>query len=170
MLLQAKGGLSYVTPLLEEGSLRQGIVMKLPSVRDVKSFLVGALCASVVAYVIIQSGRAERQRPPGEECSFSAFLLKKAEIQKMRVFEREGREYMEVLGFRQPGPPYTGPPSYVFDRSGTLVAWASDTWSLDPTDGPVAYKEELQDVAASLAWFGSRGDRIQNSNEPEPPW
>lgn len=80
----------------------------------------------------------------------------------VRLFERRGREYLEVVG--RPPPAWTlpsEPPGYVFEKSGRLVSWTYDRgdcpmyldeWDHFPSVRPVTPKE-------ALAWIDEGAER-----------
>ncbi len=119
-------------------------------------FLAGAVIAAIVSYLLFDWHEMSRLRPPAEGCSFRAFLTKKASVHEIRTFRWRGEQYLEVIGPIRGGIPVRGSPSYVFNRSGRLVAWTRDKWSLGrsyPGEDHESDVRYLDGLAEALAWL-----------------
>ena len=126
---------------------------------------MGVVFAAVVGFLWSTWHEVGRWDPPGENCSFCAFLTKQASIQEIRVFRWKGQDYLEVIRPIQSAFLARGSPSYVFDRSGTLVAWTHDKWGVGrsyPGDEQETCVRRLNSVEEALAWF----DEDAPDNEP----
>jgi hypothetical protein len=82
-----------------------------------------------------------------------AVLAKHPQPEERRVFAVEGREYLALFGPVRAFPRFpSGPPVYVFDRSGTLVDWTPD---------------EGDDEKFKSRWPGFYGGRLVTGDEVE---
>jgi hypothetical protein len=117
---------------------------------------MGVAFAAVVGFLWFTWHEVGRWDPPGENCSFREFLSKQASVEKIRVFRWRGQEYVEVMSPIRSAFLARGPPSYVFDRSGTLVAWTHDKWGVGlsyPGLEQATCVRCLNSVEDALAWF-----------------
>jgi hypothetical protein len=122
------------------------------------------ICAVLLAYWFFVRHELGALRPPGEKCQFAAFLDHKAGVREYRILRAGQAEYLEVVGtLSNSWTLPSGPPCYVFDRSGTLVAWTSDIGD-DPqydAEWRGRYSAEKVSLAEALKWIGSSGDTQQ---------
>ena len=141
--------------------------MKRITSRDVDRFLLGAMCGALIAFVWFSWRDVRRWAPPEGGCSFHAFLEGRAAIRDMRTFRWQWSEYLEVIGPDRRPIPVTGPPCWLFDRSGTLVGWSDNRWDWTPYDSntPVTDVRHLDGLAEALAWL----DGAASEGEPAGP-
>lgn len=125
---------------------------------------MGVAFAAVVGFLWFTWHEVGRWAPPGENCSFREFLSKQASVEKIRVFRWRGQVYLEVMSPIRSAFLARGPPSYVFDRSGTLVAWTQDKWGVGPSypgDVKAACVRRLGSIREALTWFDAH--KAENS-------
>ena len=148
----------------------EGPIVKKVTGRDVSRFVMGVAFAAIVGYGVFVWHDVRRWEPPSEDCSFRAFLAKQASIEEMHVVRFKGREYLEILAPRRSAWLVSGPPSYVFDRHGTLIAWTLDRWDNRPYPGnePETRVSQLNSVDEVLAWFDEDAPDSEAAGEASP--
>jgi hypothetical protein len=84
-----------------------------------------------------------RSTPPSGVVELEEFLARMPVPTLAREFEQERRTYYELLGPRGWGLAVpSGPPAYVFDHRGRLVAWTADRG-----DAPAEYRQHWSHAA-----------------------
>lgn len=92
-----------------------------------RNFLaLAALCLVLMGgWAVLMKRWVQSVQPGGT--MLPAVLAKHPHPEDRRVFAVEGREYLALFGPVRAFPRFpSGPPVYVFDRSGTLVDWTPD--------------------------------------------
>jgi hypothetical protein len=84
------------------------------------------LAALVVGWLLTERMLYERTVPPRSVTTFAAFARWQPSPRDIEIIQQGGKDYLLALG---PGGGLlpSGPSGYVFDRSGRLVDWSSDT-------------------------------------------
>ena len=89
----------------------------------IASALVVAL---LTVWVVLLSRWVESVAPGGE--TLAACLVKMPAPLRAEVFAQDGQEYLLLRGRTRSFPRFpSGPPMYLFDRTGKLVDWVGDS-------------------------------------------
>lgn len=92
-----------------------------------RNFLIATALGLVLVggWVVLLKRWWQSVQPGG--ATLPAVLAVHPQPEGRRVFDIEGSEYLALFGPVQPFPRFpSGPPVYVFDRSGALVDWTPD--------------------------------------------
>lgn len=94
-----------------------------------KVAIVVVVSILVVSWWIIGEKKAAKSvNPPVAVTNLIAFLEARPEVHSVRTFMHEGKLYIQVIGktpvslLNLP----SGPPTYIFDKTGALVDWCRD--------------------------------------------
>ncbi len=114
-----------------------------------------AILLALFCLLIVDEFRVVRIITPSEkERDLLAFLESRTDLKKIRHFNFQEKEYLEIRS----GRPFSllslpsGPPAYIFDRQGKLVEWSKDIgddskfqrrWNV-PTNAPSLTVEEAK--------------------------
>ncbi len=97
----------------------------------------------LVAWLISEYVHRSRATPPRAVTDVESFLARMPAPTLAREFKQDGRTYYELLGPRGWGLAVpSGPPAYVFDHRGRLVAWTADRG-----DAPAEYRQHWSHAA-----------------------
>lgn len=120
---------------------------------------IGLLVMAAAAFIIHERLVDRRVEPPGAGCLLSEFARTAAPPVRLAIVERDGERRLVWVG---PVPRFTirsGPPCYVFDRDGRLMAWASETGEGGPLDPFKAAAHEAAPISLdeALRWAREGG-------------
>jgi hypothetical protein len=115
-----------------------------------KVLVICAVCVALVAgWCLLVDRWHQSVQPVGH--TLADQLAAMPELGWSEVFTFEDREYLAVAGVVEPYPRFpSGPPVYVFDRTGQLVDWTPDTGD---------------DEEFHRRWLGSSGRRPVTRDE-----
>lgn len=89
--------------------------------------LVGIPLLSVTTLLILSGQAYDAKRPPEDARSLEAFAAEMAPPAQLAMIEMDEATYFVWVGKQDRWFPGSGPPGYVFDRSGTLIDYSLDT-------------------------------------------
>lgn len=96
-----------------------------------KALIVTVVLVALLALWIVLLNRWANSIAPGGE-TLAECLAKMPEPARIEVFTQDGQEYLLLWGETQAFPRApSGPPMYVFDRTGKLVDWVADSGDTD---------------------------------------
>jgi hypothetical protein len=102
--------------------------VKMKRWQKVNLLWLGALVLVGGGYFVFHWIEYARFKPPPMPCSWEDVLARVPRPVEVRVFQVNGREYLDAVG---PMPSLwtvpSGPPSYVFGKNGMLVDWSGDS-------------------------------------------
>jgi len=109
------------------------------------------------AYLAYDFTDINRSVPPGSSCTLAEMAAEMPQPSHLAVVNNQGNEWLVWLG---PTPRFiirSGPPCYLFDRSGRLTEWCRETgegWKHDEI-AQAAYRQPTMTIEAASRWCES---------------
>ena len=123
--------------------------------RKIGGFLLIAALPSI--WIVSEWDHARRSRLPGSVTTYREFLETMPQPAHVAIVSVDGQSYLEVNGPLPRGMAFpSGPPVYVFDSGGELVAWTYDSgddgafqsiWASPDLRRPISATQALEQFA-----------------------
>ncbi len=85
------------------------------------------LCSLFLVYLLYDHFIIQSQSPPSERCSLSELLEKIGPPARLSFINEDNQDQIVWIGHTSSLAVRSGPPCYLFDTSGHLIAWTSET-------------------------------------------
>src|SRR5262245_55530699 len=93
-----------------------------------KAAILAVAAALLVGYIALVRNEKARFRPPADVRTLADFQMTMPPAEGCEVRRRDGHRYLSVYGpMRAIWTAASGPSAYVFDESGALIDWTSDS-------------------------------------------